>query len=295
METRDNKLYGIYDNEAELQAEMDRLRAQGYGEEDMYIVSNRNDQLSMYRNSKGYSTNTDGYGTDYKEGSWWDRFKAFMMGEDLVRDQHFTQMGISEDERNRYYDELQAGKYLLYVDKDYGTYFDEGTKNYGLNDHYERDYEKTDEERLALHEERLQVDKKRVQTGEVQVDKHVVEEQQTIEVPVEHEEVYVERRPVNEDTTLNANGQLRDGITHAYEEQGKIHIPVTEEQVEVTKKDVVTEEIVVGKRKVTDTETVSDTVRREEADVKDTTNTMNHLNDVDHLDDDPLKRTNRGL
>jgi len=295
METNNNKLYGIYDNEAELQAEMDRLRAQGYGEEDMYIVSNRNDQLSMYRNSKGYGTNTDGYDTDHNEGSWWDRFKAFMMGEDLVRDQHFTQMGISEDERNRYYDELQAGKYLLYVDRDYGTYFDEGTKNYGVNNHYERDYEKTDEERLALHEERLQVDKKRVQTGEVQVDKHVVEEQQTVEVPVEHEEVYVERRPVNEDTTLNANGKLHEGVTHAYEEEGKIHIPVTEEQVDVTKKDVVTEEIVVGKRKVTDTETVSDTVRREEADIKDTTNTTNHLNDLDNLDDDPLKRTNRGL
>ena len=295
METRDNKLYGIYDNEAELQAEMDRLRAQGYGEEDMYIVSNRNDQLSMYRNSTGYSTNTDGYDTDHKEGSWWDRFKAFMMGEDLVRDQHFTQMGISEEERNRYYDELQAGKYLLYVDREYGTYFDEGTKNYGLNNHYDRDYEKTDEERLALHEERLQVDKKRVQAGEVQVDKHVVEDHQTIEVPVEREEVYVERRPVNDNTTLNANGHLHDGVSHAYEEEGRIHIPVTEEQVEVSKKDVVTEEIVVGKRKVTDTETVSDTVRREEADIKDTTNTTNHLNDLDNLDNDPLKRTHRGL
>lgn len=285
METRDNRLYGIYDNEAELQAEMDRLRAQGYGEEDMYIVSNRDEQLSMYRGPRAFDN-------EPKEGSWWDRFKAFMMGEDLVRDQHFTQMGITEDERNRYYDELQAGKYLLYVDKEYGTYFDEGTKNYGVNNNFERDYEKSDEERLALHEERLQVDKKRVQTGEVQVDKHVVEEQQTIEVPVEREEVYVERRPVNEDTTLNANGHLHDGITHAYEEEGKIHIPVTEEQVEVTKKDVVTEEIVVGKRKVTDTETVSDTVRREEADIKDTTN---NLNDLDNLDDDPLKRTNRGF
>ena len=275
METRDNKLYGVYNNEVELQEEMDRLRAQGYGEEDMYIVSNHNQQLSMYRGSTSYVNETN-------EGSWWDRFKAFMMGEDLVRDQYFTQMGLTDDERNRYYDELQAGKYLLYVDKHYGTYFDEGTKNYGMNNVFDHNDEKTDEERLALHEERLHVDKKRVQTGEVHVEKHVVEEQQTIEVPVEREEVYVERRPFNE-KGRDVNVEAREGMAHAYEEEGRIHIPVTEERVEVTKNDVVTEEIVVGKRIVTDTETVSDTVRREEADIHDTTNNL----------DDSLNRTGR--
>ena len=266
METRDNKLYGIYNNEMELQEEMDRLRAQGYGEEDMYIVSNHEHQLSMYRGVTSYTNET-------KEESWWDRFKAFMMGEDLVRDQYFTQMGLTDEERNRYYDELQAGKYLLYVDKHYGNYFDEGKNNYDMSNVLDRDYEKTDEERLALHEERLHVDKKRVQTGEVQVEKRVMEEQQTIEVPVEREEVYVERRPVHEEVR-DINMEVGDGVTHAYEEEGRIHIPVTEEQVEVSKKDVVTEEIIVGKRKVTDTETVSDTLRREEADIHDTTNNL---------------------
>ena len=263
METRDNRLYGIYNNEMELQEEMDRLRAQGYGEEDMYIVSNRDQQLSMYRGGT-----TDG--NDVKEGSWWDRFKAFIMGEDLARDQYFAQMGLTDEERNRYYDELQAGKYLLYVDKHYGTYFDEGARNVGGNNVFERNDARAEEERLALHEERLQVDKNRVQTGEVNVEKRVVEEQQTVEVPVEREEVYVERRPVNE-AVRNVNASAHDGLGHTYERDGKIHIPVTEEQVEVTKKDVVTEEIVVGKRKVVDTETVSDTVRREEADIQDTT------------------------
>lgn len=276
MDTLDNKLHGIYNNEMELQEEMDRLRTQGYGEEDMYIVSNRNQQLSMYRGSTSYENET-------QEGSWWDRFKAFMMGEDLVRDQYFTQMGLTDEEQNRYYDELQSGKYLLYVDKNYGAYFDEGTTKYGMNNEFDHNYEKTDEERLALHEERLHVDKKRVQTGEVQVEKHVVEEQQTVEVPVEREEVYVERRPINEEVR-DINMEVRDGVAHAYEEEGRIHIPVTEEQVEVTKKDVVTEEIIVGKRKVIDTETVSDMVRREEADIHDTTNNL----------DDSLNRTARG-
>ena len=112
------RFYGIYNTEMALQEEMDRLLAKGYDEEDMYIFANHNNQLSMYRGSVSYAN-------DNQEGSWWNRFKAFIVGEDLVRDEYFVQMGISEDERNRYYEELRAGKYLLYVDKEYGNYFDE--------------------------------------------------------------------------------------------------------------------------------------------------------------------------
>ena len=44
----------------------------------------------------------------------------------------------------------------------------------------------------------------------------------------------------------------------------EIRIPVKEEKVNVTKETVVKEEVRVGKRKVSDTEDVSDDVRREE-------------------------------
>ncbi|WP_224074837.1 DUF2382 domain-containing protein [Planococcus chinensis] len=128
----------------------------------------------------------------------------------------------------------------------------------------DHDFADSDEERLRLHEERLQVNKDRVQTGEVNVGKRVVEDNQTIEVPVEREEVYVERRPVNEEVDGDSNIG-RD----AYQEGDNIHIPLTEERVNVSKTDVVSEEIVVGKRKVQDTEVVNETVRKEEADIDD--------------------------
>jgi len=131
----------------------------------------------------------------------------------------------------------------------------------------------TEEERLRLHEERLNVDKERVQTGEVNVSKHVVEDQQSIEVPVEREEVYVERRKVDH----NASG------TDAFvDENDSIHVPLSEEKVVVSKEDVVSEEIVVGKRKVRDTETVSETVRREEADIDEGTDTRTDVDRDDH-------------
>ncbi|MFA1643809.1 DUF2382 domain-containing protein [Chryseomicrobium sp. FSL W7-1435] len=281
MENRDNKLYGIYDTETEIQAEMDRLRAEGYTEEDMYIVSNRDNQYSMYRGSSDYNTN--------EESSWWDRFKASLTGEDLIRDQHFTNMGLSDEERTRYSSELEAGKYLLYVDKDYGNHFTGSVGSYDTGNTFESTHEGTEEERLELHEEQLHVDKQRVQTGEIDVEKHVVEDTQTVEVPVEREEVYIERRPVNQESSVHSEGNFGEGSTHAYEEEGRIHIPVTEEHVEVTKKDVVAEEIVIGKKKVMDTETVSETVRREEVDIHDSTN---QLRDTDLTDRD---RTDRDL
>jgi len=123
----------------------------------------------------------------------------------------------------------------------------------------------------------LNVDKTQVQSGEVNVSKHVEEEKQTIEVPVEHEEVYVERRPVNRDTELDTDNRF--STTDAYQENGDIHIPVTEERIDVTKKDVVSEEVVIGKRKVQDTETVTENVRREEVDIDHTTNSPNGKKD----------------
>jgi uncharacterized protein (TIGR02271 family) len=113
----------------------------------------------------------------------------------------------------------------------------------------------TDEQRtLRLREERLRVEKETVQAGEVGLRKEVVSEEQTINVPVRREEVYIERRPVNEQVT----GEEID-------EGEEIRVPVREERVTVHKDTVVTGEVAVGKRAVQETRRVTDTVRREEA------------------------------
>jgi len=113
-------------------------------------------------------------------------------------------------------------------------------------------------ETVQLREEELAARKERVQSGEVEVRKEVVEEQRTIDVPVQREEVFVERRP--------AGG--RDATGPIGQSDQVIEVPVMEEQVSVEKRPVVTEEIRLGKREVQDTEQVSGTVRREEARVE---------------------------
>jgi uncharacterized protein (TIGR02271 family) len=113
--------------------------------------------------------------------------------------------------------------------------------------------------RVPVHEEELQAEKRASQTGEVRVDKNVREEQRDLDVPVTRDEVQVRRVNVNRDVT---------GDEQAFDDGGTIRVPVTEEQVEVTKRPRVVEEIEVSKRPVTETQRVSDTVRREEVDVR---------------------------
>ena len=110
-------------------------------------------------------------------------------------------------------------------------------------------------ERIELREEELDIEKRQVQAGEVRVRKEVVTEQRNIEVPVSREEVVIERRP--------ASGREVSGAGIGQDEE--IRIPLMEEQVDVDKHTVVREELEVGKRRIDETRSVSDTVRHEEA------------------------------
>src|ERR671939_625120 len=111
------------------------------------------------------------------------------------------------------------------------------------------------EQTLELREEELRARKHSVQTGKVELAKEVVSEQRTVDVPVTHEEVTIERRAVDH--------QPSDSPIH--DTDATISIPVREEQVTADKRAVVYEEVNVGKRAVQDTEHVSETVRREQA------------------------------
>lgn len=258
----EKKFVGTFQNETEVLNKIDELKTQGYADNDIYIVTNVTDTLSIVHGETDVYLRTP-------EGNWLDKFMAFLSGDEPVKGA-FTNMGLSEEESNRYFNQVKAGGILLYVDREYGNlYGSPGTDyqagyidpNIGSNlvvDDYDNTTIALDaelEERLRLHEERLNVDKERYQAGEVNVTKHVLEDTQTVEIPVTREEVYIERRAVTEET---AAGEV-------FDDGESIHIPVMEERVEVTKRPVVSEEIIVGKREVHDTETVSERVRREEA------------------------------
>jgi len=108
------------------------------------------------------------------------------------------------------------------------------------------------EERMTAYDEELRVEKRSVEKGDVHVRKEVHTEHKMIDVPVQREEVVIERRAPSGDTTGSMEGHQ------------EIRIPVREEEVSIEKVPVAKEEVVVGKRKVQDTEHVRETLRKED-------------------------------
>jgi uncharacterized protein (TIGR02271 family) len=112
-------------------------------------------------------------------------------------------------------------------------------------------YERT----IPLREERLKVDKRSVEAGSVDVRKEVITENKTITVPVEREEVVIERRPAS---GRAVQGEMMDAGAE------EIRVPLRKEEVDVSKETVVAEEVSVGKRTVHGTEKAAGSVRKEE-------------------------------
>jgi uncharacterized protein (TIGR02271 family) len=114
----------------------------------------------------------------------------------------------------------------------------------------------TDEEiRIPVMEEELTATIREQEAGAVRIEKDVVAEERTLEVPVTEERVRIERRVVDRPVTA--------ADADAFEET-VIDVPLRRETVDVQKQARVAEEVVVGKEAVQHTERVSDTVRKEE-------------------------------
>jgi uncharacterized protein (TIGR02271 family) len=100
---------------------------------------------------------------------------------------------------------------------------------------------------IQLFGEVLRVRKEKVSSGDVRVRKESVTHMETVQVPVTREHLVVE----------HSDGSGRDDAEHA------MRIPLSEERVHIDKETVLREEYKVGKREITQNESVSDTVRRE--------------------------------
>jgi uncharacterized protein (TIGR02271 family) len=168
-------------------------------------------------------------------------------------------LGIPEHEAKYYQGEVEAGRTLVTVNAN-GRY-DEAWRILHGSGAYNYETAATARaagQKLEVHEEELHARKRPVEKGEVRVRKEVHTEHRTLDVPVEHEEVVVERRPGS------GRAASRDDIRGGEE----IRIPVKEEEVQVEKESVIKEDVTVGKRKVRDTEHVGGTVREEEVHVE---------------------------
>ncbi|MGY1887084.1 MULTISPECIES: DUF2382 domain-containing protein [unclassified Blastococcus] len=118
----------------------------------------------------------------------------------------------------------------------------------------------TTDDAMTRSEERLDVGTRREETGRARLRKYVVSENVTETVPVSHEEVRVEREPI---TDANA-GKAMDGPAISEEEH---EVTLHAEKPVVAKEAVPVERVRMDKETVTDQETVSADVRKEQVEV----------------------------
>lgn len=106
---------------------------------------------------------------------------------------------------------------------------------------------------VPLIEERLEPTKREV-IEEAKIVKEPVTESKQVEMQLTHEELVIERRPLDEPRSTD-----QDPV----ESRTEIKIPLKREEVEVNKQSYVTEEIIAKKKPVTETRTVSEEIRSE--------------------------------
>jgi uncharacterized protein (TIGR02271 family) len=179
-----------------------------------------------------------------------------------------------------YYGDEEAGKVgpgMREGDTETGQFRGHPAEDEGVHQSRGSDLEDEDELRVQRTEEELRAGTREREAGRLNVRKRVRTDREQVRVPTRHEEVSVERVPVNEEGT---GAEIGDD---------EVSVPVVEEEVVVGKRAVVKEELRIRKDVVEDEEVVEEDVRKEEVDVEDQTTTRGRGRGMD-LDDETGRR-----
>jgi len=124
---------------------------------------------------------------------------------------------------------------------------------------------------LELLEERLTVNKDRIVAGLVKVGKHVVTEERNVEVDLEEEHANIQR------TNVDRPSDRRIGDVTGNE---TIEVELEAERAHVNKETYVSEEVSVGKTTERHTETIVETIQREELDIDNNGNVVDREGNI---------------
>ena len=135
-------------------------------------------------------------------------------------------------------------------------------KNNDLSPHSSSIDSKNNDIVIPLMSQELVVTKKEV-IDEVTITKEPTKETKTEQVQLMHEEINIERRPVN-NLTDSANTSTTKEDIPPIESKTEIKIPLKREEIEVTKKPYVKEEIVIKRKPVSETRRISEEITTEQ-------------------------------
>ncbi|MEP6981340.1 MAG: PRC and DUF2382 domain-containing protein [Nakamurella sp.] len=140
---------------------------------------------------------------------------------------------------------------------------------------------------ITRSEEQLNVGTRTVEAGRARLKKYVVTEQQTVTVPVSHEEVTLVREPI-------AAGEATDAVIG----DDAVEVTLMEDQVVVDKQAVAVEKIKLGTETVTEQQEVTEAVRKEQVEMTtdgdDATTGYRADTDIDNDTDTSLRERAEG-
>lgn len=119
---------------------------------------------------------------------------------------------------------------------------------------------------IVRRQEQVNVGTRQVSAGEVVVTKSVETERVMKNVPLTHEEVTIERRPIAAGTDAGVNAGLNAGVNAEFRGE-EVRIPLMAEEAVVEKRVVPVEEVIVKKTLVEENRPVEVDVRKERIDV----------------------------
>ena len=122
--------------------------------------------------------------------------------------------------------------------------------------------EQTDQNTMIRSEEQLRVGTEQVETGRVRLHKYVVTEEQQVSVPVRHEEVRIEREPVQVGDRAAMAGRSQIG-------EADQEVILHEERPVVRTETVPVEKVRLGTETVVEQQNVTGKVRKEQIEVDD--------------------------
>lgn len=103
------RFIGMFHTEPELLAKVVELKAEGYVDHQIFVIAKSENDVKMLQSRTEAEIQTT-------HESWLDKFMDFMTGEDRVRSM-MDNLGFSEDEKAGFYQDVNNGSMLLYVDE----------------------------------------------------------------------------------------------------------------------------------------------------------------------------------
>lgn len=250
-----DKVVGVFLDEGYAQRAIQALQAAGYSAK----IADES-AINAFRNSGFQDEVIEVYRSRYNEGNSILVVDAGSRGEDalgIMLDNGAEYINLSDKSGGQTGGKWQGQNQGQWTASDYAR-MSQDQRQYGRYNEQAGRANSAEEMRVRLHEEQLTPVKTAQQAGQVEVRKVVHEREQQVPVNVTHEEVYVQRRAVNEPANPEDLRDMQDEV---------IRVPVYEEQAQLQKQARVKEEVVIGKQAVQEQQTLSGTARHEHVEV----------------------------